>query len=57
LTEEQRLVISLRFIEGLELEAVAQAVGKPLTAVKSLQHRGLQSLRRILLEREEEDES
>lgn len=57
LTEEQRLVISLRFIEGLELEAVAQAVGKPLTAVKSLQHRALQSLRRILLEREDEDES
>ncbi|MGB9672627.1 MAG: RNA polymerase sigma factor [Anaerolineales bacterium] len=53
LTPEQRLVVSLRFIEGLDLESVAEAVGKPLTAVKALQHRALQSLRRMLVKDEE----
>lgn len=53
LTPDQRLVISLRFIEGLAQESVAQALGKPLSAVKSLQHRGLQSLRRMLVNDEE----
>ncbi len=49
LTAEQRLVIILHFIEGWDLASIAAALQKPLTAVKSLQHRGLQSLRRILL--------
>ncbi|MGB9640109.1 MAG: RNA polymerase sigma factor [Anaerolineales bacterium] len=53
LTAEQRLVISLRFIEGMDQESVAEALGKPLSAVKALQHRGLQALRRMLLKDEE----
>lgn len=48
LTAEQRLVITLRFIEGLDQASVAQALGKPLSAVKALQHRGLEALRRML---------
>lgn len=53
LTPEQRLVISLRFIEGLDQESVAEALGKPLSAVKALQHRGLQALRRMILKEQE----
>lgn len=48
LTPEQRQVILLKFFEGLDNEEVAAAVEKPVGAVKSLQHRGLQALRRIL---------
>jgi len=48
LTEDQRQVIFLRFIEGLDNETVAQALGKSTNAIKALQHRGLASLRRIL---------
>jgi RNA polymerase sigma-70 factor (ECF subfamily) len=48
LTEDQRQVILLRFIEGLDNTAVACALGKSINAVKALQHRGLASLRRIL---------
>lgn len=50
LTEAQRRVILLRFIEGLDLKSVAQIVHKSVYAVKSLQHRGLAALRRILEE-------
>jgi len=48
LTEGQRQVILLRFIEGLDIESVARVLDKPMSAVKSLQHRGLAALRRIL---------
>lgn len=48
LTPDQRIVIVLKFFEGWSNEEVAQAVKKPLTAVKSLQHRGLDALRRML---------
>lgn len=48
LTQDQRQVIMLVFIEGWTKAEVAAALGKPVGAVKSLQHRGLQSLRRIL---------
>jgi len=48
LTPEQRQVITLRFIEGWDNKEVAAAVGKPVSAVKTLQHRGLGALRRIL---------
>lgn len=57
LTADQRLVIVLRFIEGWDQASVAAALQKPLTAVKALQHRGLQSLRRMLLKEESSDES
>ena len=52
LTPEQSLVVNLRFIEGLDQETVAEALGKPLSAVKALQHRGLQALKRMLISEE-----
>jgi RNA polymerase sigma-70 factor (ECF subfamily) len=48
LTEDQRQVIVLRFLEGLDNVTVAQIMGKSYGAVKALQHRGLASLRRVL---------
>lgn len=48
LTEDQREVLLLKFAAGLSNEETAAAVGKPLGAVKSLQHRGLAALRRAL---------
>ncbi len=48
LTEDQQQVLILRFYGGMSNAQVAEAVGKPETAVKALQARGLRSLRRIL---------
>jgi RNA polymerase sigma-70 factor (ECF subfamily) len=48
LTEDQRQVVVLRFVEGLDNATVAQTLDKSINAVKALQHRGLASLRRIL---------
>lgn len=48
LTPDQRQVVVLKFLEGWDNEAIARAVGKPVGAVKSLQHRALESLRRWL---------
>lgn len=49
LTEDQREVLVLRVVGELSLAEVADVLGKPLTAVKSLQHRGLERLRRETL--------
>lgn len=46
LTPEQRDVVVLRFVLDLDLESTAAALDKPLTAVKALQHRALERLRR-----------
>lgn len=48
LTEGQRQVVLLKFIEGLDNETAAQTLGKSVGAVKSLQHRALAELRQIL---------
>jgi RNA polymerase sigma-70 factor (ECF subfamily) len=48
LTPDQRQVIVLKFYEGLSNQEVSDVLGKPLGAVKSLQHRGLNALRRLL---------
>ncbi len=48
LTEDQQQVIYLRFGEGLTAKQVAQVLGKPETAVWSLQHRALARLQRIM---------
>ena len=48
LTPDQQMVIGMKYLEGLDNETVAQALGKPVGAVKSLQHRALASLKRIL---------
>ncbi len=45
LTEAQRDVILLRLVAGLSIQEVAEVTGKGERAVKSLQHRGLESLR------------
>jgi RNA polymerase sigma-70 factor (ECF subfamily) len=50
LTPDQREVVHLRFVEGYSLEEVAGMTGRRVGAVKSLQHRGLERLRRLLLE-------
>lgn len=54
LTPDQQHVLALKFLEGLSNEEVATIVGKPVGAVKSLQHRGLHALRRLLDAGEEE---
>ena len=48
LTEDQRQVIALRFLEEMENEEVAAVMQKEVGAVKALQHRAVISLRRIL---------
>ncbi len=49
LTPDQQQVITLKFLAGLSNAEVAEITGKPLGAVKSLQHRGLASLQRQLI--------
>ena len=46
LTDDQRQVLALRVIADLSLEQVADLMGKPVGAVKALQHRALAALRR-----------
>lgn len=48
LTPEQRQVIVLKYLENWSNAEVAKAMGKPVGAVKSLQHRALAALRRLL---------
>jgi RNA polymerase sigma-70 factor (ECF subfamily) len=48
LTDEQRQVVSLRFLEGKSTLEVAEVTGKSEEAVKKLQSRGLASLKRVL---------
>lgn len=50
LTPDQQQVILLKFVEEWENEAIAKALKKPVGAVKSLQHRALATLQRILNE-------
>jgi RNA polymerase sigma-70 factor (ECF subfamily) len=47
---EQREVVELRFLGELSLEEVSLVMNKSIPAVKSLQHRGLASLRAHLKE-------
>jgi RNA polymerase sigma-70 factor (ECF subfamily) len=48
LTPEQRQVILLKYFEGLGNRETAEILGKPVGAVKALQHRALRSLGRAL---------
>jgi RNA polymerase sigma-70 factor, ECF subfamily len=48
LTPDQQQVVALKFLEGLTNTQIAAAISKPEGAVKSLQHRALDSLRRLL---------
>ena len=49
LTDEQRQVVVLRFIEGWEVDEVAQAMGRKPGAIHALQHRALGALQRALV--------
>ncbi len=46
LTEEQRTVLLLRIVGDLPLKEVAEVMGKRVGAVKGLQHRAVEALRR-----------
>ncbi len=48
LTDEQRQVIVLKFIEGFDNASVARILRRSEGAIKSLQHRALNSLRRVM---------
>ena len=48
LTPNQQQVITLKYLQGMNNEEVAQALHKPVGAVKSLQHRALARLEKIL---------
>lgn len=51
LTPDQRQVIHLKFVEEWKNEEIAKALDKPIGAVKALQHRALNSLRKLFQER------
>lgn len=53
LTPDQRQVVVLKFLEGWKTEAIAQTLNRPTGAIKALQHRALETLRRIILPGEE----
>lgn len=44
LTEDQQQVITLRFMEGYRIDAIAEVMGKQPNAIKALQHRALRAL-------------
>ena len=46
LRDEQRRVIMLRFVEDLDYQEVAEIVGKSVAAVRVIQHRALNALRK-----------
>ena len=48
LTDEQRDVILLRFIEGLSINDVAEVLNKTPGAIKGLQHRALRVLSEVM---------
>ena len=48
LTDEQQAVLQLRFMEGYSLDQTAAALEKTPGAIKSLQHRALRQLARLL---------
>jgi len=57
LTPEQRQVVTLKFLEGWENEEIARSLGKPVGAIKALQHRAIESLRRMLVKAEQREPS
>jgi len=55
LPPQQQQIIQLRILEKWSHEDVAQVLGKTADATRSMQYRALASLRRTLLEDQEED--
>jgi len=54
LQPDQRLLIELRFLENWSYEAVAEALGKSVEATRTMQHRALSVLKRLLVDLEDE---
>ncbi len=50
LTDEQRDVILMRFIEGINIQGVAKAMNKTPGAIKGLQYRAMRALAEIMKE-------
>lgn len=48
LTEDQRHVIILRFLEGMDIKETAKIVNKSVNNVKVLQSRGIEKIRKVL---------
>lgn len=48
LPENQRQAVVLKYLEGLENAEISEVLNKPVGAVKALQHRGLQAIRKKL---------
>jgi RNA polymerase sigma-70 factor (ECF subfamily) len=48
LTDDQREILVLRFVADLPIEAVAKVTGRKPGAVKALQHRALDNLRKAI---------
>ncbi len=48
LTPDQQQVITLKYLEGWDNEEIARALKKPVGSVKSLQHRALRTMERIM---------
>ena len=53
LTSDQLQVIVLKFLEGWSNKEIAQTLDKSVGAVKALQHRALEALKRVLVREEE----
>lgn len=53
LTPEQQQVITMRFVDNLDVEEVARLTHRRPGAIHSMQHRALASLYRFLMEQEE----
>ena len=48
LTDEQRSVLELRFLSDMDIQNVAQRLGRSEGSVKALQHRGVAALQRLI---------
>ncbi len=48
LSDDQREVIMLRFMEGVDIQSVARIINKTAGAVKSLQYRALRALAEMM---------
>ena len=48
LTEEQTQLILLKFVDGLNNNEIAEIMGKREGSIKSMQHRALRSIQRLL---------
>jgi RNA polymerase sigma-70 factor (ECF subfamily) len=57
LTEDQRHVIILRFLEDFSLKETAEIIGKEVNNIKVIQNRGIAKLRKAMgIQQEDDDE-